>query len=611
MCPPEKYIETTFSFRRHCFQTKWLERRDTTDDKNELHRVFGTYAPSSSNNNNNTTSPSPSLRVTKAVHLLRDPWSNIVSRYHLERQLPGRLAANYTNDRAGFRAYCQQAVDPLHARNEQRFSHVLFSEGLGEWLQQIPCHADFVRYMEWHNLAFTTTRDLGLETMVLHYEWYTTRLDAVARSVLDFLELPLPSSSSSTFAWTPFTAGKVYDVYFTLDERRALYQAFAIMASPETWSHVQQYFDAESRVAPRTMSGSTTKTEVPATRPHKKNTTTARAATKSYIVNVASDEKQQQQPSPRQPSPQQQQHRPPLDTLVQEGSSTNITGDVQFLMDFAVVGYPKTATSNLIRWLAHQPHDIATYEHELYHLKDGEPADMVRKLYALNATKRRGYKAPRDIHNPRAIRAFAEYWPHTKLIVGLRHPVLWFESFYNYRMRDGFQLPADTAQLNRTCVHNNVCTEEIRYHDHLARLGKTQKADPDELALLSPVLPRYRKVPPLPHNPILLYEISQLPTADFRTTLQDYLGLEHPLTPLEEPAESRVERVEGEIDICDAAHAVIRTELMEIARRSSRWILDYFLAADGVTVANAPQFRELLESWNTNPCVRRNMFVQA
>jgi hypothetical protein len=32
---------------------------------------------------------------------------------------------------------------------------------------------------------------------------------------------------------------------------------------------------------------------------------------------------------------------------------------------------------------------------------------------------------------PKAMNAIAQYWPNTGLIVGVRHPVLWFESFYN------------------------------------------------------------------------------------------------------------------------------------------------------------------------------------
>jgi len=46
---------------------------------------------------------------------------------------------------------------------------------------------------------------------------------------------------------------------------------------------------------------------------------------------------------------------PPLLTLldnVEDVKKANVTGDVKFLMDFAIIGYPKMATSFVMRWLA-------------------------------------------------------------------------------------------------------------------------------------------------------------------------------------------------------------------------------------------------------------------
>jgi hypothetical protein len=96
-------------------------------------------------------------------------------------------------------------------------------------------------------------------------------------------------------------------------------------------------------------------------------------------------------------------------------------------MDFAVANYQKTATSTKIRWLA-QRSEIQMHDYEFYHLKDDKPADMVRTLYSLPVGDqyKSGYKALRDIHNPRAIDTIVKYRPKTKLIILLRHPVSWF-----------------------------------------------------------------------------------------------------------------------------------------------------------------------------------------
>lgn len=224
MCPPEKYAESTYSFRRNCFKTKWVNINETNGASE---RVFSTYEPD---------------RLTKAIHLIRDPFDNIVSRYHLERKLPGRLAAQYPKSRDGFREYCK-AIDNLHKANEKRI--LFLDEDIIEIMKVVPCHADFFRFIEWHNLAFVTTRDLELNTYVLHYDWYMTRFNETAKELLEFLELPIHKNGELT----PFIDGKIYP-YYTNEEKRAVAKAFEIMSSPETWSHVKHYFDdAENRVS--------------------------------------------------------------------------------------------------------------------------------------------------------------------------------------------------------------------------------------------------------------------------------------------------------------------------------------------------------------------------
>jgi len=410
----------------------------------------------------------------------------------------------------------------------------------------------------------------------LHYDWYTTRLNETATELLDFLQLPLHEKGELT----QFVAGKVYP-YFTAEEKRAVQKAFEIMSSPLTWKHVQHYFDniEESSLQP------------------------VELEREAEEVVVAVD------------TPVEVSQRPPLDSLVQEGSQTEITGDVQWLMDFAIVGYPKTATSTKVRWLAAQE-EIQMYDHEIYHLKDGEPADMVRELYALPEGDQfqRGYKAPRDIHNPKAIDAFSKYWPKTKFIVGLRHPVLWFESFYNFRIRFNYTLPAPEDLMAGNCPPQarNVCTEEIRYNDHLSRLGKTDRTDPEELKLLGPILPRHRDLPKM-ENPVFLYEISQMHESDevlaaqYRQDLQSYLGLKTPIEPLTESEETHMEHAnkDKEIDICAPEHAALHDELLQIARDSSQWIRDYFIKLPDVFVSSPEHFNELLQDWMNDPCLQR------
>jgi hypothetical protein len=113
-------------------------------------------------------------------------------------------------------------------------------------------------------------------------------------------------------------------------------------------------------------------------------------------------------------------------------------------------------------WLADHP-DVQMHRYELHALQTGQPAEMVRIMYELEPGFRykRGYKAPRDITNAKALLAFAKYFPTTKLIIGLRHPVLWFQSFYNFRIRGGYSMPpAETLMVQ--CSQYSACWRCLR-----------------------------------------------------------------------------------------------------------------------------------------------------
>jgi len=73
--------------------------------------------------------------------------------------------------------------------------------------------------------------------------------------------------------------------------------------------------------------------------------------------------------------------KPPLSSLIGD-TEADIRGDVQFLLDFAIVGHPKTGTTALNRWLrSHE--EILMYPNEDHSLKSGKPAELVSLLHAL------------------------------------------------------------------------------------------------------------------------------------------------------------------------------------------------------------------------------------
>lgn len=270
-------------------------------------------------------------------------------------------------------------------------------------------------------------------------------------------------------------------------------------------------------------------------------------------------------------------------------------------------------------------------------LSDSGAAKLIKDLYA-DRSKRlemaekhgdvfeerlRGIKCPQDISSDVAMHNYAKYFPNTKLIIGVRHPVLWFESLYNFRVSNvPWKKMLHTNSLTKGCTYGSqgVCAQRANFADFLSQLGKTALDTAKELDLLtmglSPVKTKVGKV--------FLYDLSQLSESEngriqstqFREDLKAFLELSVDIPPFPaidtsgrfdflEPIKKQTEA--DKIDICDAEHNRIREVLMEKARTSSLWIRDYFLESSDVVVSNRSHFVELIERWNEDPCTdRRN-----
>lgn len=183
------------------------------------------------------------------MHLIRDPFDNIVSRYHLARQqnhhqeqqtnstaVAAAAAAQHTDlDRDRFRRYCA-LVERQHEVNERRMAFL--EDGILDLMRGVPCHEDLLRWIEWHNLAFITASDLELDEYVLYYESFGQHLEETKRSLLHFLELKQAARPPR------FEARASYN-YYTPRERERVKKAFEIMASGKTWRHIRHYFETE------------------------------------------------------------------------------------------------------------------------------------------------------------------------------------------------------------------------------------------------------------------------------------------------------------------------------------------------------------------------------
>lgn len=333
-------------------------------------------------------------------------------------------------------------------------------------------------------------------------------------------------------------------------------------------------------------------------------------------------------------------NRPPLTSLI--GSSGEVVGSVQSLLHYAVIGFGKAGTTSMMNWLNSHP-ELQTYPREIYDLMKGDVSTFVQRLYTLpKGFYKRGYKSPADLGSVRAMKSIQRYFPETKLIVGLRHPVRWFESLYNFRLqnlgkhKDHESFPKPLDLIGSCSVRTrNTCTAKGEFALHLRNLGKTltthnQRDSVTGKWLLTDFEKSMYKAAgfdpvrtveaPLP-NPVFIFEINQLSDSNatraeaFRHDVETYLELQSPLADMihHKPgkiwAEEELQALKDKlkINICDDEHIPVRQELMRISRLSSVWIREYLLDPETMTssktfVSSREHFIKLVADWMIDPC---------
>ena len=293
-------------------------------------------------------------------------------------------------------------------------------------------------------------------------------------------------------------------------------------------------------------------------------------------------------------------------------------GDYSSIVDFAVIAFPKTGTSTMMAYLSNVAY---VPQEEWCHLNRKVP---VPDLLALNLQEEypihdrpRGIKCPRDLEQ--GLATIKKYYPTTKLIVGVRHPIEWFESFYNFAVNNNQngKLGPTTEHIGQ-CYGTLVCTNRGQFHLWLARLGKTPLASNEELRLLPPpFVKRTQKAGGVQPSiaKVFLYDLSQLSDADstrstqYRKDLASFLDVHEDLPPIKKvkpgkkwEAEHQEHRDNNKINICDEEHSLVRSVLLDIGRNASKWIIEYFINSKDVTVSNRDSFVEAVRRWEHDPC---------
>lgn len=223
----ERYVETRVSFLDKCL-TGTLTG-PTVSNENSFH-MNTVETPM-----NRTHVRYSATRVSRAIHLVRHPLNNIVARFHLEfnnHKSISDFTTRFPSNRSGFRAWCSD-LDQRYHRKESKTD--LISAEIKSYFDLVPCHSEFFRYTQWHNLALQVTDVLHIPTHFLFYEDYDENFESALEGILSFLELSKVGKAS------PFVSGKLYYSYYTKEEQSAAMELVRAVSTPQAWHFLQRY----------------------------------------------------------------------------------------------------------------------------------------------------------------------------------------------------------------------------------------------------------------------------------------------------------------------------------------------------------------------------------
>jgi len=254
-------------------------------------------------------------------------------------------------------------------------------------------------------------------------------------------------------------------------------------------------------------------------------------------------------------------------------------------------------------------------------LKTNEAITLVDKIKAVskteNRTKKFGIKWPTALEYPSVIRILIELdqrHKNTKIIIGMRHPVKWFKSFYNFRLLSEHEMPPANELIGgREVAFEQVCTGLAQYEKYFMQFGKVDLTQ-HELGMLSKHTPATTLLST--PNKIFLYTTEQFQDKNvtrsdsFLNDLASFMEIEETVTSDMMPKsnsfdQTRQEKLKGKrFKICDDDHKEVRKVLVENGRVTANWFqAKLSKEIDDVVIGGREHFFDLLETWKEDPCV--------
>jgi len=179
----------------------------------------------------------PASRVKMAIHLMRHPLTQIITKFQKDYKAHAsdkKWRSKYPDNKEGFLAWCQDE-DATKTELDSEY----YSAGTIQMMAETTCHHYVADYVHWHNMAFDTVAHLKVPQMVVYHEdLLDSKLETTLGNMLDFLQLEKDNMPSQRLG------DKEIDVedYLSETEKRQIRRLVQKLATPETWKHVQQYF---------------------------------------------------------------------------------------------------------------------------------------------------------------------------------------------------------------------------------------------------------------------------------------------------------------------------------------------------------------------------------
>jgi len=224
-CHPENYIQTEASFEETC---RSIIDRSADGEGYEI-------------------SITPKTDISKIIHLIRDPFSNIVSRFHeylLEDNIK-REDSKFSDNRVGFKAWCLEMDTNVELSNLDRESNLITYE-IKELMKDVPCHSEFYKYVSWHNHVMEMAWNERYPILQVYYEDYASKSkeQQLAIQMAGFLEERIINTSNVI----PLTmVVRSYRNYYTDEERLSAEKLVKAMALTTTWDVLERYFNEEKK----------------------------------------------------------------------------------------------------------------------------------------------------------------------------------------------------------------------------------------------------------------------------------------------------------------------------------------------------------------------------